>query len=199
VSVVTLNGMSPVLTAVRRGIAPCTALVLAWSVAGCGGTHHATKAAGGSNSSPSTHSSPAKRWWSNSAVPAGSAIDAAHPAAAAAGLHESRHDYCGMLKQTVAAGKSILPGVKADDPVLLTSTKAFVAEIAQVAPGGVHGQWQVLGPVILALVKSGGDTTALKSIDVHAVAQSADAIAADSIKNCGVNLASAVGALHPGK
>jgi len=187
--------MLSVLRAVRLGVVPCAALVIASSMAGCGGAHHRSPHAG-KTSAPSSFV--ATRWWSNSAVTVGSKISSTHPEAAAAKLHASQADYCGMLKQTVAAGKSILPGITATDPALLTSTKAFIAEIEQVAPAGITGQWQVLGPTVLALVKSGGDTTALPSVDLGAVTKAADAISADSTKNCGVDLSSVTGLLPSG-
>lgn len=180
-----------------RVVAPCTALVLVATLAGCGGSgggakHHSSSTVPGASSLVAT------RWWSNSAVTVGSKISSAHPEAAAASLHPSQADYCGMLKQTVAAGKSILPGVKATDPALLTSTKAFVAEIERVAPAGVTAQWQVLGPVILALVKSGGDLKALPTVDLGAITTAGTEIAADSLKNCGVDLSSVTGLLPAG-
>jgi len=190
--------MLPLLRAVRHGVVPCAALVVTVSVAGCSGAHHGSSHAAKTSSASSPSSFVATRWWSNSAVTAGSKISSAHPDAAAADLHASRADYCGMLKQTVAAGKSILPGITATDPALLTSTKAFIAEIEQVAPAGITGQWQVLGPTVLALVKSGGDTTALPSVDLGAVTKAADAISADSTKNCGVDLSSVTGLLPSG-
>jgi len=103
-----------------------------------------------------------------------------------------------MLKQTVAAGKSLLPGLTATDPALVTSTKAFVAEIEKVAPAGITAQWQVLGPAVLTVVKSGGDITALPSADLGPAITAANAITADSKKNCGVDLSSVTGLLPSG-
>ena len=183
----TLTGMRPLLRSVRRGIVPGAALVLAAALGGCGGTHHSSPARK-SSSNPSNSSVIATRWWSNSAVTVGSKISSAHPEAAAANLHPSHEDYCGMLKQTIASRKSILPGVTATDPALLTSTKAFVAEIERVAPAPVTAQWQMLGPVILALVKSGGDLKALPTVDLGVITKAGTEIAADSLKNCGVDL-----------
>jgi hypothetical protein len=144
---------------------------------------------------PALHSSPASgvlatRWWSNSGTESGTKIDAAKPDAIAARLHESQSDYCGMLKQTVAAKKSILPGVTATDPALLTATKAFVAELEAVAPASVSGPWKVLGTAVLAVVESGGDTAKVKGIDATAVQRAATEVAADAKRNCGVDLAS---------
>jgi len=190
--------MLPLLRAVRRAVVPGAALVVTLSVAGCGGAHHGSSHAGKASSPSSPSSFVATRWWSNSAVAVGSKISSAHPDAAATDLHASQADYCGMLKQTVAAGKSLLPGLTATDPALVTSTKAFVAEIEKVAPAGITAQWQVLGPAVLTVVKSGGDTSALPSVDLGAVTKAATAIASDSVKNCGVDLASVTGLLPSG-
>jgi hypothetical protein len=192
--------MLALVRAIQREVALCAALlvalVVASSLAGCGGARHGSSQAAKTSSPPS--SPVATRWWSNSAVTSGSTISPAQPGAEAARLHVSPGDYCGMLKQTVAAGKSILPGITATDPALLTSTKAFVAEIEKVAPAGVTAQWQVLGPTVLALVKSGGDTAALPTGNLGAVTTAALAIAADSKKNCGVDLSTVTGLLPGG-
>jgi hypothetical protein len=130
----------------------------------------------------------ATRWWSNGAVTEGSTIDPKNPTAARSRLQPSRGEYCAMLKQTVAAGKSILPGATADDPALLTSTKAFVAELEAVAPSSLTGPWKVLGGAVLTLVGSGGDTAKVKGIDAAAVRRSATTVAADAKHSCGVDL-----------
>ena len=130
----------------------------------------------------------ATRWWSNSAHALGSTIDTANPEAGAAGLNASESQYCGMLRQTVAAGKSILPGVTANDPALLTSTRAFMAELEAVAPATVAGSWQVLGPAVITLVESGGDSAAVKKVDAVAVRKAAGTVAADAKHSCGVDL-----------
>jgi hypothetical protein len=172
--------MPPVSRCVRRAVLACAASVVAVSVAGCTSTHHETAANG---TSPSTFV--ATRWWSNAAVTAGSTISPAHPDAAAKELHPSKADYCGMLKQTLQAGKAILPSGKADDPKLVIGTEAFVAEIQKVAPAEVSGSWQVLGPTILAIVKGGGNlpsgSTSVNAKNLLA----AQAINTDSKKNCG--------------
>ncbi|PZS29129.1 MAG: hypothetical protein DLM59_13205 [Pseudonocardiales bacterium] len=165
---------------------------VAASLAGCGSSDHGKKTPARS-SSPSTFV--ATRWWSNAAVTAGSTIDPANPDSAAKDLHPSQTDYCTMLKQTVAAGKSILPDITSADPALLTSAKAFVAEIEKVAPPSVTSQWQLIGPAVLSLVKSGGDTSALPTVDLGALTKAADAIGADSLANCGVDLSSVTGLL----
>jgi hypothetical protein len=93
-----------------------------------------------------------------------------------------------MLRQTLAAGRSILPGVTAHDPALLTSTKAFVAEIEAVAPSTAAGAWKVLGNAVITVVASGGDTTKVKTVDAAAVRTAAGTVAADAKRSCGVDL-----------
>lgn len=146
-----------------------------------GGTH-----SGGNPSTPSTFVP--TRWWANTVVTAGSTIDPKHPDAAAASLTPSKDDYCHMLDDTLAAGKSILPGIGATDPALLTSTEAFVAELTKAAPTEVSASWKLLGPTVVALVKSGGSQTALPSVDAAAVQQAATQIAAHARAVCGVDL-----------
>ena len=138
--------------------------------------------------SASTSSVAAVRWWSNSGTTAGSAISASNPLAVARTLHPSRTDYCGMLRQTVAAGKTILPGVTATDPALLTSTKAFIGELQHVAPASVAQPWQTLGSAVIALVTSGGGTTGVKGADAAAVQKASSAIASDAKHSCGIEL-----------
>jgi hypothetical protein len=190
--------MLPLPRIFSHGAAACAAVLLVASVAGCGGAKHdaGTSPAAGS-ASPSTFV--ATRWWSNAAVAVGSKIDPAHPDAAAAALHPSVADYCGMLKQTLAAGKSILPDITATDPALLASAKAFIAEIEKVAPAGITAQWQLVGPAVLSLVKSAGDTSALPTVDLAGLTKAANAINADSLANCGVDLSSVTGLLPNGK
>jgi hypothetical protein len=159
----------------------------------------ATAAIGGCTSAASKsteRSAPASgvaatRWWSNSAAQAGSHIDMKDPRAAAVKLHGSATDYCSMLRQTVAAGKSILPGVTAKDPALLASTKAFVSEIRAVAPSAVAGPWKVLGEAVIAVVASGGALGEVKGVDAAAVQTAATTVAADAKRNCHVDLSAA--------
>ncbi|PZS18461.1 MAG: hypothetical protein DLM57_06285 [Pseudonocardiales bacterium] len=137
----------------------------------------------------------AVRWWSNTAVKVGSTISAARPDSAAAALHPSQGDYCGMLKQTLAAQNLILSALADSDPALLTSTRAFVAEIEGVASASVSAQWHVLGPAAVAVVKSGGNTKALPSGDLAAVSRAGTAITADAQQNCGVDLSGVIALL----
>ena len=161
------------------------------AVAGCSGSGASSA---GSSHSPSGRSSSAyvpTRWWSNSAVKAGSIIDPAHPGSAAARLHPSQAEYCGMLKQTLAAGKSILPGISSADPALLASTQAFVAEIAAVAAGPIAGDWKLIGTAIVALVKSAGQSPDFSAISAPAVQKAALAVAADARATCHLDLSGA--------
>lgn len=173
------------MTVRRRLAAAGTAFALVPVAAACsssdpGPVQHTTAS---SNLAPT-------RWWANSASESGSPIDPNDPKAAARQLHGSKSDYCAMLKQTVAAGKSILPGVTANDPALMASTKAFLAEIEAVAPDPVAGPWTVLGGAVLALVGSRGDAAKVKGIDAAAVREAVRTVAADAKRSCGVDLSS---------
>lgn len=130
----------------------------------------------------------ATRWWSNSAAPAGSTIAPGQPDGAAARLHPSRPQYCAMLKQTLAAGRSILPGVAADDPARTAAAVAFVTELQHVAPAEVASSWQVLGNTIIAVVRSGGDPSRITGVDAAATRAAVAAVSADATSRCGVNL-----------
>ena len=179
------------MSALRRVAAVCAAVAVAPLAAACtpGG-------AGGPRPLPSitfggqsfSSALVATRWWSNSANQLGSVLDTKDPEAGTAGLSASPTDYCGMLRQTVAAGKSILPGVTANDPALLTSTRAFLAELEAVAPASVAGSWQVVGGAVITFVESGGDSTAVKRVDAPAVRKAASTVAADAKHSCGVDL-----------
>lgn len=94
-----------------------------------------------------------------------------------------------MLKQTVNAGKSILPGATANDPRLLASTEAFVAELQAVAPSQVSQQWQTLGEVLVQFVKSGGKSAGTTSPATLTAA--ATAISNDAKTRCGVDISAA--------
>jgi hypothetical protein len=170
----------------RPVVAVCAAVVPFVAACSGGSGGHAPN----SSAAPQLPSSSlvATRWWSNSAAQAGSTIDPDHPDEAAAHLRTSPADYCGMLRATVAAGRSILPNVTANDPALLTSTKAFVAELEAVAPSSVAGSWKVLGSAVLTLVASGGDPTKVKGVDAAAVRAAASTVAADAKHSCGVDL-----------
>lgn len=179
------------MSTLTRIVAACAALALAPAVAACsggGGGGPADPASLlGSASAPSSNLT-AVRWWSNSATRVGSLIDPKDPESAARKLHTSSRDYCGMLRQTLAAGHSILPNVTANDPALLTSTKAFVAELEAVAPSDLAGSWKVLGSAVLTFVRSGGDSTKVQGIDAAAVRAAANTVAAEAKRGCGVDL-----------
>jgi hypothetical protein len=97
-------------------------------------------------------------------------------------------DYCEILRQTMRAGHSVLAGTDANDPALLTATKAFVADLTAAAPDPVRSQWQVLGPALTDLVGSGGKLGAVSGVDSRRVSAAATAIAADAKSRCSLNL-----------
>jgi hypothetical protein len=137
----------------------------------------------------------ATRWWSNSVVSVGSTIAPADPTSAAAKLSASRDQYCQMLKQTLAVGKSLLPSAAAKDPRLLPTTEAFVAEVQAVAPASVQPSWKVLAPVILQLVRSGGALPTGPASSAASMAnnvKAAEAINADAKANCHLDLSTVV-------
>ncbi|HEX3334935.1 MAG TPA: hypothetical protein VHS54_00650 [Jatrophihabitans sp.] len=178
-----------------RLVALCAIGALLPIAAACSGGSGGSVGPGSGGSAPagaasSSATAVATRWWSNSAARSGTTIDPKNPQAAAGHLHASKADYCAMLNQTVAAGKSILPGVTANDPALLTSTKAFVAEIEAVAPPTVAGAWKELGSAVIALVGSGGDPAMVNGVDAAAVRQAASTVAADAKRSCRVDLSS---------
>jgi len=104
-------------------------------------------------------------------------------------------DYCSVLRSTVAAGRSILPGVGADDPARLASTKAFVAELQKDAqkdaPSSVSGAWHVLGPAVVKIVASGGNLRSVKGIDPAAVQRAATTVATHAKQACHVDVSGA--------
>jgi len=178
------------MSALRRVAIGCAVVSLAPFAAACTGGAGASDGAPSISVGEQSFSSAlvATRWWSNRMNKMGSVLDPKHPEAGAAGLSVSPTDYCGMLRQTVAAGRSILPGVTANDPALLTSTRAFLAELEAVAPDSVAGSWQVLGRAVITFVESGGDSTAVKTVDAAAVRKAASMVAADAKHSCGVDL-----------
>ena len=173
------------VAALHRVLGAGVAGILAISVVSCSPhvVHHpATRGESGSSNLVPT------RWWSNSAVSTGSTIDQSHPDSAAAKLHPSRHDYCRMLEQTLAAGKTILSGASASDPALIDSMTAFISELQRVAPAEVTAAWRVLGKTVLALVESGGVAPKASGGDGAAIQSAAAAVAADAKMNCNVDL-----------
>lgn len=175
----------------------CLVLAAATTLAACSGsgsgsgstsgpTTTAARASTGTSAAPTPQSTVATRWWSNSAATDGSTINPADPTAAAAHLKPNRDQYCAMLKQTVSAGKSILPGASASDPRLIASTEAFVAELQAVAPSQVAAQWKTLGDVLVEFVKSGG--TSAGSSSGAALTTAAAAISTDAKSRCHVDI-----------
>lgn len=140
---------------------------------------------------PATTSVAATRWWSDSAAPAGGIIDAQHPTRAAAGLTTSRSEYCSVLKQTLDAGSSILPGVSAHDPAFLTSTKAFIATVRRLAPTVIAPDWATVGDAVLALVPSGGKS--LGRVSAKELASASAAITDDARTACHLDLGTTPG------
>jgi hypothetical protein len=96
--------------------------------------------------------------------------------------------YCGILRQTIRAGHSVLAGTKANDPALLTATKAFVADLTAAAPDPVRAQWRVLGPALTDLVGSAGKLGAVSGVNSRLVSAAATAIAADAKSRCDLDL-----------
>ena len=122
----------------------------------------------------------------------GAASGASGPGAAPVTRWWSGHaDYCSVLRSTVAAGRSILPGVGADDPARLASTKAFIAEVRKDAPAAVAGAWDVLGPAVVKIVASGGNLRSVKGIDPAAVQRAATSVAAHAKQACHVDVSGA--------
>ena len=174
----------------------CLALAAAATLAACTGSSSGPEsptsgAPTSSSGAPIPHSTIATRWWSNDAASDGSTIDPSDPTAAAGSLKPNRDEYCSMLKQTVDAGKSILPGATANDPRLLASTEAFVAELQAVAPPEVSKQWKTLGDVLVQFVQSGG--TSSGSTSTATLTAAATAISNDAKTRCGVDISSSGG------
>jgi hypothetical protein len=98
-----------------------------------------------------------------------------------------------MLRQTVTAGKAVLPHGAASDPVLIQSLSAFIGELQKVAPPAVAADWQVLGQAILPLVKAGGKAPKTSTLDGATVQKAAASVADDAKRSCGVDLSSLTG------
>lgn len=157
------------------------AAALAVTLAGCSGSTPPLTAAG---TSPAASTG---RWWSNTAVKAGSPVDQADPGAAAAGLRSSTKDYCGMLTETMRSGRSVLTGPGAG--ASLSTLKAFVAEIEKVAPSAVSGAWQVLGPALVGFAESQGSSLGPHTADASRLAAAAQQISSHASSVCKVDLA----------
>jgi len=154
--------------------------------ASSGSSHHSSSAAP-SEQRPTSSAVAATRWWSNPAASVGSTVGPNDKAATS--LVRSGQVYCTMLRQTIAAGKSVLPGATATSPALASTTEAFVDELSKVAPVNVAPAWHVLGPVLVDVVKSSGSFAALRTqVDVAAVSAAAQTVAADAQTSCGLDL-----------
>ena len=173
---------------------PARVVVAALATVAVAGT---AACSGGTPSASHTTESgpPPARWWSNSAVTAGSAVDPANPDAASGKLHASTSDYCGMLQQTLSAGRSILPGGSQNLP--LASLEAFVGELRQVAPPSVASQWQVLGDAILSFARTNG--TSLGGGNAAAIVKAATDVSTDARTTCNLNLSASVAPVLPAK
>jgi hypothetical protein len=174
----------------RRASVTCALAVVATSVVSC--TSSPSRSDGGT-SRPQVSTTVATRWWSNSAVQTGSKISKTRPDSAVTKLHPSRKDYCGMLEQTVAAGKALLPHGAASDPAVIDSLSAFIGELQKVAPAEVAADWQVLGKAMLALVKAGGKAPKTPVVDGATVNTAATSVAADAKQICRIDLSSVTG------
>ena len=119
----------------------------------------------------------------------GHAVDGSPRAAGHAVRWWSAGDYCGMLRETVAAGRNILPGVSASDPSLLTSTREFVTSVERLAPSPVAASWKVVGGAVLRLVGSGGRLPRVTGAERSAVERAATAIADHARTSCHLDLA----------
>jgi hypothetical protein len=174
----------------RRTAVGCLAAVVAATLTGCSSSAAHPR----STSAPANAAAvAATRWWSNSAVHSGSTLARNHPDSALSKLRPSRKDYCGMLRQTVTAGKTVLPHGAASDPLLIESLSAFIGELQKVAPPAVAADWQLLGYAILPLVKAGGKAPKTSALDGPTVQKAASAVAADAKRSCGVDLSSLTG------
>jgi hypothetical protein len=182
--------MKHIRFALRTGLVLAGVVAVIAAGAGCSkSTHHSTPSHSVSSPAPSTTANAAPtRWWSNSAVQVGSPIDPANPGAAAAKLHPSQADYCGMLKQTVKAGKSLITSAQMADSPVRIGIEAFVPEISEVAPSSVEAQWRVLGPVVLAAANAGTLPSTGAGAPTTQALQAVSIVAADAKSHCGLDL-----------
>ena len=141
-------------------LAVCGALLSTLPLAACTG---GGGAGGAASTAKAADAAPVARWWSGG-------------------------DYCVMLRDTVKAGRSILPGVGATDPARLASTKAFVTDLQHAAPPAVASAWRVLGPAVVGIVASGGHLDHVKGIDPAAVQRAATTIATHARSACHVDV-----------
>jgi hypothetical protein len=173
------------MTAVVRSAAVAAiALGTACAVASCSsaaGSPHRASTHGGSAAPAAT------RWWSNGAASAGSTLSAGKDSAAQR-LQPSRAEYCTMLRQTVAAGRSILRDAGTTAPAVTTATKAFVAEVKAVAPAEVSTAWQTLGNAVVSLVAGPDGAAAAQLLGAPAVQHASAIVVMDAKARCHVDL-----------
>jgi hypothetical protein len=181
--------MKQIRFAIRAGLVLAGVVGVIAAGAGCSkSTHHSTPSHSASPAPSTTATAAPTRWWSNSAVQVGSPIDPANPGAAAAKLHPSQADYCGMLKQTVKAGKSLITSAQKADTGVRIGIEAFVPEISKVAPSPVDSQWRVLGPVVLAAANAGTLPSSGAGAATTQALQAVSVVAADAKSHCGLDL-----------
>jgi hypothetical protein len=179
--------MTRIQIATRASVGLAAAVAL--TVSGCSkSSHHASPSHSSSSTTSSATTGAPTRWWSNSAVTVGSPIDPANPGAAAAKLHQSQADYCGMLKQTVKAGKSLITSAQTSDTGVRIGIEAFVPEISKVAPSPVDAQWHVLGPVVLAAANAGALPSTGAGAATAQALQAVSVVASDAKSRCGLDL-----------
>jgi hypothetical protein len=170
-----------------RWVAAATLVTAAVVVAACtsggSGPKRPTSASGGAPAAQPL------RWWSNALAVQGSTVDPADPAAVAAHLSPSTSDYCGMLRQTLDAGHNLFTGAHAGDVALVSTTEAFLAEIARIAPANIAAQWTTLAPTIEAIV-AGKPLPSNSSEQARLNQAAALAISTDAKHTCGLTLSS---------
>jgi hypothetical protein len=181
--------MKQIRSAIRADLVLAGVVAVIAAGAGCSKSSHQASPSHSSSSTTSSATTGAPtRWWSNSAVQVGSPIDPANPGAAAAKLHQSPADYCGMLKQTVKAGKSLITSAQTSDTGVRIGLEAFVPEISKVAPSPVDAQWHVLGPVVLAAANAGALPSTGAGAATAQALQAVSVVASDAKSRCGLDL-----------
>jgi hypothetical protein len=96
-----------------------------------------------------------------------------------------------MLRDTLAAGHSILPNASASDPALHAAATAFINELQHVAPPEVAASWQILGDFIITLVQANGNPSAVQAVDSAKVSAAVATVSSDAQSRCGVSLSTA--------
>jgi hypothetical protein len=99
-------------------------------------------------------------------------------------------DYCGILRQTVHAGRPILPDATAGDPQVLAAARAFTAALTAAAPPAIRPQWHTLSTAVVTLVRSAGRPQPAGAGDLRDLSRAATVIAADAKTRCSLTLGS---------